>query len=161
MQQNTGTHTWTVRVSRDLVTLGYTEKLVFLLLCLEPSVREDFRFQFWSGRRFWLQSSLGMSLCMSHVSCYQDLQSFLFNRKKHEIVLERLCGCYLSSSKGRFPPSLLWNALQIFLPFPGAESGHGSESPCQIKGIFFRCWRTKLSKETVPLQLCYSGLYFM
>lgn len=147
-------------LSRDLVTLGCSEKWVFLLH-LEPSVREDFSFQSQSRRRFWLQSSLGVSLCMSHVSCYQELQSFLFNRKKHEIVPERLCGCYLSLTKGRFPPRLLWNALRSFLPFPGVESGCGSESPCQIKGVSSRCWSTKSSKGTVELQLCYSGWYFI
>lgn len=146
-QENTGTHTWIVRFSRDLVTLSYTEKWVFLFLHLELSVREDFSFQSQSGRRLWLQRNLGVSLCMSHVSCYQDLQSFLFNRKKHEIVLERLCGCYLWSTKGRFPPRLLWNALWSFLPFAGAESGPGSESPCQIKSVFFRCWSTKFSND--------------
>lgn len=123
MQQNPRTHAWTVRVSRDLVTLSYTEKWAFLLH-LEPSVREDFCFQSQSGRSFWLQSILGVAQCMSHVSCYQR---FLFDRKKHEIVLKSLCGCCLSLTQCRFSPRPLWGALQSFLPFPGVESGRGSE----------------------------------
>lgn len=75
-----------VRVPRCLVTLGYTENLILCLLYFNPSVRENFSFQSQSEVSDF---SLCVSSRMSHVSCYQALQSFLFNNKTHEIVLGR------------------------------------------------------------------------